>query len=469
MVGEWQDEEVYRGSFLNVWVRTLAQPAGGTTRYEVVAHRDAVAIVALSRPAPGDATAEPHVALVRQLRPAIGEETIEIPAGLVRDHERDNPLQTAQRELREETGATGGRWRELTREYPSPGFSTECIRVYLAEDVEVAPNAGPKDSTEIHRVDWIPLSQALALCDDHTISDGKTLLGLTLVRGASTVSAQVSGGGDTMPLDPTNVPFQRAIRSRDPVDPVNPIDVSLQHAAAAAHGAGERGLDTSLTLEDMLIEEFNYASVTAYQALEDRARLFNNYLVIAAGGSVGVIGAIYQLNQVKAASLEGPVAAVLFLLLGILGIAFFTSLLRIRQAYGNSLLAMTTIKEFYIAQFEGVMPLARHAFLWRLDTLPRNERIGSVTFVKTFTVGLLGSLSLGGFAFFAADASLNHLLSGDSLTWASLGVGIGVTVVAALFLINFYRHATSNAKAIEAKRQDLAKLRSELAVSHKPS
>jgi hypothetical protein len=219
----------------------------------------------------------------------------------------------------------------------------------------------------------------------------------------------------------------------------------------------------------MLIEEFNYASVTAYQALEDRARLFNNYLVIAAGGGVGVIGAVYQLNQVKAASLEAPVAAILFLLLGILGVAFFTSLLRIRQAYGNSLLAMTTIKEFYIVQFERVMPLAKHAFLWRLDTLPRNERFGSVTFVKTFTVGLLGSLSLGGFAFFAANALLSRSFSGDTLTWTSLGVGLGVTVVAALYLINFYGRATTNAKAIEAKKHDLAELRRQLADSRQPS
>jgi len=39
-------------------------------------------------------------------------------------------------------------------------------------------------------------------------------------------------------------------------------------------------LNTTLNIESMLLEEFNYASITAYQAMEDRARVSNLYYLL---------------------------------------------------------------------------------------------------------------------------------------------------------------------------------------------
>jgi hypothetical protein len=58
-----------------------------------------------------------------------------------------------------------------------------------------------------------------------------------------------------MPHDLTNMPFQRspAFRSSNSTEPeVSPGDK----------------LNTTLNMENMLLEEFNYASLTAYQAME---------------------------------------------------------------------------------------------------------------------------------------------------------------------------------------------------------
>ncbi|HEX5547060.1 MAG TPA: hypothetical protein VFX24_06585, partial [Ktedonobacterales bacterium] len=83
-----------------------------------------------------------------------------------------------------------------------------------------------------------------------------------------------------MPMDPTNPPAQRSAPFRESV--------------ASSSG----GNDSGLKIENMLLEEFNYASTTAYQAMEDRARMFNMYLLVV--GILGsAFGAIYPLGGAK--------------------------------------------------------------------------------------------------------------------------------------------------------------------------
>lgn len=152
--------------------------------------------------------------------------------------------------------------------------------------------------------------------------------------------------------------------------------------------------DASLKLENMLLEEFNYASVTAYQAQEDRARMFNLYLLL-----IGVLGsglaAVYQLGGGLKA-FAGELSVALLLVAGLMGIAFFVKLIRLRQAWRDSMLAMTLIKEYYIREFSATAPLGVRAFYWRLKTLPTGEKRGSTTFVVCATVATLGNVCFAG-------------------------------------------------------------------------
>jgi len=177
-------EEIYRGKLITLRILTLPQPSGGTSRFEIVDHPDAVAIVALRYNASDGPNAEPQTVLVHQYRPAIGKKTWEIPAGMVELNEREAPQVTAARELREETGYLANRWQRLIREYTSPGFSNEAITIYLATEVYPDGPAAdvPDDPTEIAQVRWLPLSEAVTLCRNGEIEDGKTILGLYLVQ-----------------------------------------------------------------------------------------------------------------------------------------------------------------------------------------------------------------------------------------------------------------------------------------------
>jgi ADP-ribose pyrophosphatase len=152
---------VYDGKLISVTVERW-----GDHEREIVEHPGAVAIVAVD----GDGC----VTLVRQLREPARARLVELPAGGLEEGEQ--PLETARRELREETGLTGGEWRELAAFWTTPGFCRERMWLFLAEGVEsgeAAPDADEDVELVRWRVDEIP--ERLA-----EIEDAKSLAGLLL-------------------------------------------------------------------------------------------------------------------------------------------------------------------------------------------------------------------------------------------------------------------------------------------------
>lgn len=126
-------------------------PAGHAVR-DYITHPGAVVVLALDQ--------EERVLLVRQYRHPVGTFLFELPAGL-RDTDGEEPLDTAKRELHEETGYVAGTWHSLIDLYLSPGASAERIRVYLARAVRPHPDGRPTDLTGEEYgmpVLWAPLA-----------------------------------------------------------------------------------------------------------------------------------------------------------------------------------------------------------------------------------------------------------------------------------------------------------------------
>lgn len=108
-------------------------------------------------------TDDEQVVLVEQFRPPVGEHVIELPAGLTGDvagSEHESLLESAKRELLEETGYQAARWTELTRGYSSPGLTDELIVLFLAEGLSKTAQGGG-DSNESITVHEIPLDEVL--------------------------------------------------------------------------------------------------------------------------------------------------------------------------------------------------------------------------------------------------------------------------------------------------------------------
>jgi ADP-ribose pyrophosphatase len=138
----------------------------GAREREIVEHRGATAIVAVD--------ADGFVVLVRQTREAARRQLLELPAGTLEQGEQ--PLESAKRELLEEVGLHGGRWRKLATFYSSPGFCREQVHLFLAEEVEVG-TPSPEEDEDVEVVRWTIDEIGERLSE---LEDAKTIAGLLL-------------------------------------------------------------------------------------------------------------------------------------------------------------------------------------------------------------------------------------------------------------------------------------------------
>ena len=148
--------ELLRGRLVTVRTDKVRMPDNNAAEREVVIHPGAVAVLALD-----DAG---QVLLIRQYRHPVGRLLWEIPAGL-RDVAGEPPWQTARRELLEEAGYRARDWRLLAGYFPSPGYSTERLSIFLARDLEFVPEAErdfvPEDEETQLVSEWLPLEEAV--------------------------------------------------------------------------------------------------------------------------------------------------------------------------------------------------------------------------------------------------------------------------------------------------------------------
>lgn len=157
--------EVYRGRILRVREDTVRLPNGKTAEREVAEHPGGVGILALDG---GD------VLLVRQYRYAFSRVLTEIPAG--KREPGEEPFVTAQRELREEIGATAGKWTELGALIASPGCYGEVLYLYMAQELTFGDTHPDED--EFLDVVRMPFNRAVELCMTGELTDAKTVIAL---------------------------------------------------------------------------------------------------------------------------------------------------------------------------------------------------------------------------------------------------------------------------------------------------
>ncbi|HEX9075260.1 MAG TPA: hypothetical protein VF932_05750, partial [Anaerolineae bacterium] len=136
---------------------------------------------------------------------------------------------------------------------------------------------------------------------------------------------------------------------------------------------------SDLKAEEILELEFEYARETAGQAQNDRTTIVNLYLLLVGGVGSLVLGLpqILSDNRVPATTpISSNAYVLLFTLLGITGFFMLMKLVRLRQAWFESVRAMNQIKKFYLQRF----PDLDGAFLWKAETIPAPGKPWTITF-----------------------------------------------------------------------------------------
>ncbi len=162
-------QRIYEGAILNLR-KDLVTVVGDKTSYrEIVEHRGGVTLAAI--------TDEKKMVLVRQFRKAAEKVVLEAPAGKI-DHDGEEPLDAATRELKEETGYTAAHIEHITSFYSSIGYSEEVIHLYYATGLTSGEtNYDDNEAIDVVEYDIAKLKEMVLTGE---IEDAKTIAAILI-------------------------------------------------------------------------------------------------------------------------------------------------------------------------------------------------------------------------------------------------------------------------------------------------
>lgn len=174
-VGPWQRKSqtpVYDNPWIALTHEEVITPVGSDGIYGKVHFKNrAIGIIPLD--------SDHQTVLVGQYRYALDEYSWEIPMGggpLDQD-----PLQCAQRELKEETGLHGGDWQQLFKLHTSNSVTDEEGYVFLARHLQQGEQV-LEDTEGDLVVKHLPFSEAIAMLERGEVTDVISIAGLLAVE-----------------------------------------------------------------------------------------------------------------------------------------------------------------------------------------------------------------------------------------------------------------------------------------------
>ncbi len=161
---------IFAGKIITVHNDDITLADGTKAFREVVEHPGGVAVVGL--------TDNREIVMVKQFRYPYKETIYEIPAGKLEKGEE--PMSAAVREFGEECGATAESFEPMGEIYPSPGYTSEIIRLYCATGLSF----GEQHLDEDENLDVIkmPFSECLSRVMSGEIKDAKTIIGILKIK-----------------------------------------------------------------------------------------------------------------------------------------------------------------------------------------------------------------------------------------------------------------------------------------------
>lgn len=169
-----KENVMFEGRIITVRKDEVELPNGHKSTREVAYHNGGVCVAPLTK--------DNELIMVRQFRYPYKEVILELPAGKLEKGE--NPYDAGMRELEEETGFVTEKMESLGKFYPTPGYCSEIIYLYYADNLEYKKQR--LDEDEFLDVERIKLEDAVKMVMNGEIKDGKTqtiVLKLALIKG----------------------------------------------------------------------------------------------------------------------------------------------------------------------------------------------------------------------------------------------------------------------------------------------
>ncbi|MDJ1467364.1 NUDIX hydrolase [Xanthocytophaga flava] len=160
-------KEIYTNPWIQVTESQVVNPGGGNGIYGVVHFKNkAIGIVPVDE--------EGYTWLVGQYRYPLNEYSWEIPEG--GGPLNEDPLESAKRELKEETGFTASQWTLISRIHTSNSVCNEEGVIYMAQQL-TAGESQPEETEDLI-LRRVHLSEAVEMVMQNQITDSLSIAGL---------------------------------------------------------------------------------------------------------------------------------------------------------------------------------------------------------------------------------------------------------------------------------------------------
>jgi ADP-ribose pyrophosphatase len=159
-------ESAFQGRVFGVRRDRVVEPSGVEVTREVVTHPGSVVVLPVFP--------DGRILLIRQYRHAVGQYLWELVAGT--KDEGETFAQGAKRELEEETGYSARKLTQILDIFPSPGFVSENMVIFLAEGLMKGTARPEADEKITQRI--VTLRDAEGWIRSRKIRDAKSVAGI---------------------------------------------------------------------------------------------------------------------------------------------------------------------------------------------------------------------------------------------------------------------------------------------------
>lgn len=166
-----KQEKVFKGKVFDIRVDQIIYNSGNEAVREVVLHNGGAVILPVTK--------EGKIVMVNQFRWPFEKFMLELPAGKLEIDE--DPKECATRELTEETGYTSDKVSKLGAITTTPGFCSEILHIYLAENLTAGLHNREEGEygMEVHEFTLEEVEEKII---NGEIVDSKTICGIHYYR-----------------------------------------------------------------------------------------------------------------------------------------------------------------------------------------------------------------------------------------------------------------------------------------------